>query len=63
VTSNIEAIFEPGERVVSMLLLAGTVYVATDRRVYRMRRDPLTDADAFQAVEFHRTAGQKPSSG
>jgi hypothetical protein len=54
-----EIVFEPGERLVSMLHLAGTVYVATERRVYRMRRDPLTEEVSFQPVDFHQSGGQK----
>ena len=51
---RIESVFEPAERIVSMVEHRGTVMVATERRVYRMRTDDLTGTVAFDPVIFHQ---------
>lgn len=53
---NISVVFEPGERIVSMIEHQGSVYVATERRVYRMVKDSLTDTVKFVPVIFDRLA-------
>lgn len=53
---NISAVFEPGERIVSMVEHQGSIYVATEQHVYRMLKDPLTDSVKFVPVIFDRLA-------
>jgi hypothetical protein len=55
---KIESVFEPSERIVSMVEHRGEVYVATERRVYRMRKDDFTDTVAFDPVIFHQAVEQ-----
>lgn len=51
---KIESVFEPSERIVSMVEHQGKVYVATERRVYRMKQDDFADRDIFEPVIFHQ---------
>lgn len=54
-----DIVFEPRDRIVAMVHHQGIVFVATERRVYRMREDKLTDTVAFEPVVF-RTEPEAP---
>jgi len=56
--TKIEVVFDPGERIVSMVEHRGEVFVATERHVYRMRKDDLTDTFKFLPVVFHKADDQ-----
>jgi hypothetical protein len=56
--TKIEVVFDPGERIVSMVEHQGTVYVATERHVYRMQKDAQTDTVRFLPVVFHKLPEQ-----
>lgn len=58
---KIESVFEPSERVVSMIEFRGRIFVATERRVYRMTHDDLTDSVAFDPVVFHQAVEDTPA--
>jgi hypothetical protein len=51
---KIESVFSPDYPIVSMVEYQGTVYVATQRHVYRMSKDDLTGTVAFDQVVFHQ---------
>jgi hypothetical protein len=53
---KIETVFEPSEPIVSMVEHQGKVYVATQRRVYRMNKDDLTGTERFEPMVFHQIA-------
>lgn len=55
--TNISVVFEPRDRIVSMVEHQGTVYVATERQVFRMQKDALTDSVRFLPVVFHEAPG------
>lgn len=55
---KIESVFEPREFIVAMVEHQGTVFVATERRVYRMSKDELTGTATFDPVVFHQAVEQ-----
>lgn len=59
---KIQVVFEPRDRIVSMVEHRGEVYVATERHVYRMQKDALTDSVRFLPVVFHQEIVTAPAS-
>lgn len=57
--NKVEIVFEPRDRIVSMVEHRGTVYVATERRVFRMQKDELTDTIRFLPVVFHQDSADE----
>lgn len=55
---KVEVVFDPGERIVSMVEHQGTIYLATERHVYRMQKDALADSVRFLPVVFHKLPEQ-----
>lgn len=49
---SIQMILETNERIVAMCEYHNEIIVATERRVYRMRKDDLTDSYIFKPVLF-----------